>query len=102
MFMSLTGVFLTNLVRQTIMYDKNMQKLLTFIFFEHFLLCIFCPKKKNQTTLILRDLKNGKNLNNQTLLNDSPVYIHVFTLFCIIQRNFWLSQEVHVLQNWNF
>lgn len=40
-----------------------------------------------------RDLKNSDDLNSQTLLDNSPKYVSVFTLFCLIHRHFWLSSE---------
>ena len=40
-----------------------------------------------------RDLKNGDDLNNQTLWDDSPKYVSVFTLFCLNRRHFRSSPE---------
>jgi hypothetical protein len=48
------------------------------------------PRRKS---LSPRDLKNGKDLNNQTLWDDRPVYVDVFKLFCFVRRNFRSSPE---------
>lgn len=51
-------------------------------------------------TLFRRDLKNGDDLNNQTLWDNRPLFEHVLTLFCFVRRNFRSSPEV--LQNFCF
>ena len=55
-----------------------------------------CPfPVPRQKTSFRQNLKNGNDLNNQTLWDDRPMYVHVLTLFCFIRRNFRLSQEIH-------
>jgi hypothetical protein len=48
------------------------------------------PQRKS---LSPRDLKNGKDLNNQTLYDDRPIVVDVFKLFCFVRRNFRSSPE---------
>lgn len=49
----------------------NVQEILTSIFTVHFRLSVPAPRQK---TLTPRDLKDGKDLNNQFSWDDSPMY----------------------------
>ena len=53
-----------------------------------------------QKSLSPRDLKNGKDLNNETLYDNRPVYVDVFKHFCFVRRDFRSSPEA--LQKWLF
>ena len=46
-----------------------------------------------QKSLSPQDLKNGKDLNNETLYDNRPVYVDVFKLFCFVRRYFRSSPE---------
>ena len=48
------------------------------------------PQRKS---LSPQDLKNGKDLNNQTVYDDRPLYVDVFKLFCFVRCNFRSSLE---------
>ena len=53
-----------------------------------------------QKSLSPRDLKNGKDLKNETLYDNRPVYVDVFKHFCFVRRDFRSSPEA--LQKWLF
>lgn len=42
---------------------------------------------RDKETLPQLDLRNGKDLNNQSLWKDRHIYVDVFKLFCLIRRN---------------
>lgn len=69
----------------------NVLKILIFSFFDHFRLSISSPVTK---IFFSRDLKTDKKLNNQTLRKYGTMYEDMLTMFCLIWRNFLLSQDV--------
>lgn len=65
--------------------DIIFRRVIFILFFKiQFLSSISCPGTKR---LWHRNLKNDKDLNIQTLLNDIPLVVNVFKLFCFVRRN---------------
>lgn len=67
---------------------KN-DNMLRHFFFNFYKICfqsaVSLPVTK---TLSLRDLGTGNDLNNQALLDDRPLSVDVFRIFCLIWSNF--------------